>query len=272
MRSTDDANAEFWNELCGSWMARQLGITGRGPDEVARFDRAYFEFYPYLERYLAPHRLTDRAVLEIGLGFGSVGQRIAEAGARYCAVDIAEGPLTMMAQRLLHIGAAPRVIRASAARLPFGEATFDDVISIGCLHHTGDVAGAVGEVHRVLKPGGRAVVMLYNQFSYRQWLRFPIRTAAALFADATPTPVDHDANERQRCAYDANSRGVAAPHTVFVSRRRIDDLFRDYHDVHVRTENCDDIIPGGGHLGLRRRLLGRAGSFGGLDLYVVARK
>lgn len=56
--------------------------------------------------------------------------------------------------------------RCSSCR--FATETFDYVYSIGCLHHTGDVPRSIEEVHRVLVPGGRAVVMLYNRHSLRR--------------------------------------------------------------------------------------------------------
>jgi hypothetical protein len=38
--------AEFWDELCGTHMARQLGIRDASPSELARFDAAYLALYP----------------------------------------------------------------------------------------------------------------------------------------------------------------------------------------------------------------------------------
>ncbi len=46
-RGIDKANAEFWNELCGTTMARSLGITDHSLESLKRFDEAYLAFYPY---------------------------------------------------------------------------------------------------------------------------------------------------------------------------------------------------------------------------------
>ena len=48
----DVNNASFWSELCGTRLAREVGVTDASPESLARFDRAYMDFYPYLERYL----------------------------------------------------------------------------------------------------------------------------------------------------------------------------------------------------------------------------
>jgi ubiquinone/menaquinone biosynthesis C-methylase UbiE len=55
---------------------------------------------------------------------------------------------------------------ADAERLNFPDASFDLVYSHGVLHHTPDTQLAVNEVHRVLRPGGQAIVMLYHRKSY----------------------------------------------------------------------------------------------------------
>src|SRR3954453_6260575 len=166
----DDRNASFWDELCGSSLARSLGVTDASPESLRRFDAAYMASYPYLPHYLE-HPLAGAEVLEIGLGYGTLSPERMARGASYHGVDIAEGPVEMVRHRLRLVGgddAETRVLQGSALALPFGDERFDYVFTIGCLHHTGDLPRAVEEVRRVLKPGGTAVVMLYNLHSYRQ--------------------------------------------------------------------------------------------------------
>lgn len=47
----DERNRAFWDELCGSGLARELGITEITPASLAQFDHAYMRKYPYLARY-----------------------------------------------------------------------------------------------------------------------------------------------------------------------------------------------------------------------------
>src|SRR2546427_13100962 len=70
-RELDRRNETFWNELCGSGLARALGITDASRESLARFDAAYLALYPYLSRYLVAAAPEGRRVLEIGLGYGT---------------------------------------------------------------------------------------------------------------------------------------------------------------------------------------------------------
>jgi len=79
----DRANAEFWHELCGSTFAKSLGITDHSLDSLGRFDRAYLEFYPYLLKRVGLEDMAGKRVLEVGLGYGTLSQKLAEVAADY---------------------------------------------------------------------------------------------------------------------------------------------------------------------------------------------
>jgi ubiquinone/menaquinone biosynthesis C-methylase UbiE len=266
----DEQNQAFWDELCGSGLARSLGITEITPESLAQFDDAYMAFYPYLTRYLGNLPVEGRRVLEIGLGFGTVGQILAARGAHYHGADIAAGPVAMMRDRLRWLGRSDdsEAVQASALDLPCKDETFDLVVSIGCLHHTGDLPQAVSEVHRVLVPGGLAFVMLYNAHSFRQLVVVQRERLRAAWAH-------RNSDERVRAMYDANTAGEAAPHTDFVSRRGARELLGAFSDVRIQSQNFDDLTPtlAGRTLAIRREwLLGNAARLLGLDLYIHARK
>jgi SAM-dependent methyltransferase len=64
---------------------------------------------------------------------------------------------------------------ADAESLPFEDDRFDVVYSWGVIHHTPDVPQAAREIVRVLKPGGRFCVMVYNRHSLvglQTWIRY----------------------------------------------------------------------------------------------------
>jgi SAM-dependent methyltransferase len=264
--SLDEANAAFWDELCGTSLALSLGIRDRSIESLKRFDRAYLAYYPYLLKYVPLRKMAGKNVLEIGLGYGTLSQQIAQAGASYHGLDIARGPVAMVNERLGHLGLAPTARQGNMLSCPFPSESMDFVVSIGCFHHTGDMQRCVEETYRVLRPNGMACVMVYNRYSYRQWQQWPEETARALFSQAPK------ASEAQRAAYDAHIDGTAAPETEFFSRTHLRKIFSEFRKVRIRTENCDDIIRNGAVLIPRRVLLPVFARVLGLDLYVNARK
>lgn len=269
-RDVDQRNEEFWDELCGSGLAKALGLEGRDQETLNAFDRAYAGFYPYLFGYLDRFPLAGKRVLEIGLGYGTLGQEIVRHGAEYYGLDIAAGPVQMMRHRLsmLGVGGEDRIVQGSAAAIPFPDGMFDYVYTIGCLHHTGALAESVEEVRRVLAPGGWAVVMLYHADSWRQLRQVKLPAALARWRHRSGPSQDDVVR-----MYDADSSGAAAPHTDFVSRKMVRHLFRNYAEVKIDTRNFDDLALRGRILFPRKWLLGSPlERWLGLDLYIVARR
>jgi ubiquinone/menaquinone biosynthesis C-methylase UbiE len=223
------------------------------------------EMYPYLDRYLPDAESRGESLLEIGLGYGTVSQILALRGLDYHGLDIAAGPVEMVRYRLAHLGVddpEARVGVGSALEIPHEDESFDHVVTIGCLHHTGDLPRAVAEVERVLQPGGRALVMLYNRRSYRR-IRMSIGRMLRRLRG------EHVDEEEVRGSYDRNLEGEAAPATEYSSLGETKRLFAGFSDVHIRRENFDDLrfrrlaVP-------RSRLLGWPARLAGLDLYITA--
>lgn len=261
----DRRNRAFWDELCGTTLSVWPGVTDDSPESLARFDRWYFRFYPYLATHVPVAEMEGNRVLEVGLGYGSIAQRIAEAGAHYHGLDIAPGPVAMAKRRLAQIGARGEIRQGSILAPPFEPDSFDWIVAIGCLHHTGDLEAAIGRVRDLLVPGGQAVIMVYSALSYRQWVRDPCGTWRRRTADPAAYRGRRVADETARAAYDVDSGGAAAPQTEFVTRRELEHICRDFRRCVITPEN----IGGEGPLRLVPRRLACAlfGGLLGLDLY-----
>jgi len=270
-KEIDAKNALFWDELCGSSLAQSLGIKEMSLDGLQRFDHAYLRLYPYLSDYVQGEELATRKVLEIGLGYGTLGQMLAERGCHYYGLDIAEGPVRMMGYRLSmkKKEAKGRLQIGSILNAPYRNGVFDFVYSIGCLHHTGDLARGIEEIHRILRPQGKAIIMLYNKNSFRLRIELPMRRVLGLLSKRG---VKHRGAESIRAMYDTNSEGNAAPHTDFVSKWEVRRLFRKFSCVRIDTQNFDNCSLRGRTVLKRERLLDNVAKIVGLDLYIVARK
>ncbi|MFZ2102303.1 MAG: class I SAM-dependent methyltransferase [Oricola sp.] len=236
-KNIDEANSTFWDELCGTQLAQSLGIADDSMENLRRFDAWYMDFYPYLETHIPFRTFSGRKVLEIGLGYGTVAQRIAESGAVYSGLDIAAGPVDMANRRLRESNAKGEALRGSILKAPFADASFDYVVAIGSLHHTGALDRALREVHRLLKAGGGATVMVYHAASYRQWALGPLKTLRRKMADPARYVSHNEADERMRRAYDANAAGGGAPQTEFVTRAELAHLARDFARCDITAEN-----------------------------------
>jgi ubiquinone/menaquinone biosynthesis C-methylase UbiE len=170
--------------------------------------------------------------------------------------------------RFLDIEAKDHIRVGSALDIPFETESFDFVYSIGCLHHTGNLHQGVEEVYRVLKPRGKAVVMLYNRHSFRQMAQIPYHRFREKFSRSTKK----NFSEWVRSLYDTDASGQAAPHTDYVSRANVKRLFKKFAWVKIDTQNFDDYVLFKRLMIPRKKLLNNLGRIIGLDLYVVARK
>jgi hypothetical protein len=66
----DKRNIAYWDELCGTNLAKAIGVTDNTATSLQRFDDWFFEFYPYLCEHVQLDELSGLDVLEIGLGYG----------------------------------------------------------------------------------------------------------------------------------------------------------------------------------------------------------
>lgn len=163
-----EAVRAFWNDAaCGEVYA--AGHRGRTMFEGQATAR--YELEPFIFDFANFPSAAGKDVLEIGVGMGADHLEWAKAGPRTLrGIDLSQRAADLAAERLELYGFASSIQVADAERLPFDDASFDIVYSWGVLHHSPDTRTAVNEVHRVLRPGGRALVMVYQRHSIIGWL------------------------------------------------------------------------------------------------------
>src|ERR1051325_1888346 len=180
-------NAELKDRVRDFWQQHPCGT------KFTEAETGSLEFFKRIEnhRYQKEWHIPAAAnfastrglkVLEIGCGIGTDGAQFAKAGADYTGIDLTPAAIEL-ARRRFALSGLPGEFRVSDAEdLDFPNDSFDVVYSHGVLHHTPDIEAAVGEIHRVLKPGGRAMVMLYHRgsYNYRVGIRVVRRAGAGL--------------------------------------------------------------------------------------------
>jgi ubiquinone/menaquinone biosynthesis C-methylase UbiE len=108
--------------------------------------------------------LKHQRVLEIGVGNGSHAQLLAGHSGEFIGIDLTDYAVKATDERLkgLALGNA-KVLQMDAESLQFPDASFDFIWTWGVIHHSANTDQVLREMARVLKPGGRAVVMVYHR-------------------------------------------------------------------------------------------------------------
>jgi len=110
---------------------------------------------PRLEFYLdALADLRGRLVLDAGCGGGLVARTLVEAGAVVVGVDRSLGSLGVARRATVRGAGSFHPVCGQLERLPFEDGSFDAVVAADVLEHVPDLPAAVGEIARVLAPGG----------------------------------------------------------------------------------------------------------------------
>lgn len=159
----------FWGtEACGSHFIQNFSD-----------DKEFYERYSQF-RYQSEWHLPilvpfesgkGKKVLEIGCGNGADGVRWAQHGAIYTGVDLTETAVQATKRHFQVMGLSGTFQVENAESLSFEDETFDIVYSHGVLHHSPTPVKAFKEVKRVLKPGGKAILMLYHKHSFNYYIR-----------------------------------------------------------------------------------------------------
>jgi SAM-dependent methyltransferase len=100
-------------------------------------------------------------VLDIGSGPGLLAQEMARAvgqEGRVCGVDVSRAMVAMSSKRCLDTPWA-EFGTGDAMQLPFPDGSFDAAVSTQVYEYVPDIPAALAELHRVLRPGGRAVIL-----------------------------------------------------------------------------------------------------------------
>jgi 2-polyprenyl-3-methyl-5-hydroxy-6-metoxy-1,4-benzoquinol methylase len=193
-------------------------------EEVRPFADCYR--FPYIMARIEEEarRLHGKHLLEIGCGLGFDAIEFMRRGVRVTATDLTPTNVALAKRHFEIAGVRPEAAEVQDVfELPYADATFDAAYSIGVLIHTGAPSRALKEIHRVLKPGGRAIMCHF----YRR-------------------PSLFHALSRIGRGNIVSIGGEAPPITHFFREAELRQLFADYHIERLDREHLR-LIPSARH-------------------------
>lgn len=247
------------------WQANPLCVQGN-PYQLGTAD--FFEFYnaqreaiesiPYSYALHEYPDFKEKNVLDVGCGNGYVLSKYAAEGAEVFGIDITEAGVELCRKRFEYLKLKGDFRVADAQDIPFPDETFDCVCSMGVLHHVPDTQKALDEIYRVLKPGGRLIVMFYHRQSAKYQFMYRVRS---LFSGKTMQQLVNEFD------------GVGNPKGTVFSKPELRKMLHEFTDIkmHVGYLSTEDIVVRGARF-LPRNLFKPLAPILGWNLYAKARK
>lgn len=221
---------EQWGEdPCGAVYGREQEFGTREFFDVVERHR-YTEYAPWMPTVMGFNDFAGARLLEVGCGMGTDLLQFARGGAKVTGVDLTPRSIEISRQHLAVYGERGDFAITDGESLPFADESFDVVYSNGVLHHTPDTAGAVREVHRVVRAGGQAKVMLYHRGSAAFWGDM-ILCHGVLHGEL----LKHSPEDIMSKYVEFNESG-GRPLVKVYSRRQARQLFSMFREVKVQVE------------------------------------
>ena len=161
-------------------------------------------------------------VADVGTGTGFIAKAAIDAGARVIGIDNSEGMLAQVRERFA--GRAFEARQGDTDALPLADGEMDAVLGNMVLHHAPDPAGAIREMARALKPGGRLVITDADTHNYEwlrteqhdRWLGFERADIARWFNEAGLADVS--VGDTHEMCTPSSACGTKAAITIFLAR------------------------------------------------------
>ncbi len=176
--------SQYTNEIQTQFTDKQLGTPEYFQEIKVHHDKAYALCNDLLD---LPN-LKSKDVLEIGCGIGLDALEYVKNGANVTAIDISPVCIDLAMRYFAYHHLPGRVEIANAEELPYSDNQFDVVVARQILMFTPDTERAVHEIYRVLKPGGKVLVLLHNRHSW--YALFAKLTGTNMIAETKDPPVN----------------------------------------------------------------------------------
>jgi len=177
----------------------------------------------YLYHYYLPSVLeyfksgNGSKLLEVGCGMGVDLAFFIRNGFDCIGIDIAQGHLRLAERYMEYKGLKTTLLRQNAEQLEFEDEYFDCAYSMGVLHHTPNPQNGVDEIYRILRKGGRCVVMLYHKYSLNNLIHLILRI-----------PYD---NIKER-----KPGGKDASYVYKFTKKEVYIMFKNFENITIKVE------------------------------------
>lgn len=241
-RKDDMTKATTKEEVRQYWESRPPGIrhTAHEYASLPFFEEVERERYSDIFKYKWLKDIAEfdahagEAVLEVGMGLGTDILQFARGGAKVSGVDLTHNSVETVKKRFALYGLTGNFQQADFRDLPFEDDTFDVVYSFGVLHHSPYMDEGIEEVRRVLKPGGKAIIMLYHK-GFKYYIR-------KLFFEGI-LKGKYLNNSTQEIINKKTEEFGSSPCTLVVNRKEAGQLFKNYSRIESMTgHRIDDYL------------------------------
>ncbi len=234
----DQVQRQWDNDPAGSHY-----VKGAKPHTLEWFKEVeayrYSTYAPWMRQVMEFDRQQGKRLLEIGAGIGTDLAQFASAGAIVTDLDLSAGHLALAKENFARRGLNGEFVHHDAERLPFDDRSFDVVYSNGVIHHTPNTHAVVREIHRVLKPGGQAIVMVYAESSIHYW-----RNLVWAIGIKEGQLLQWSIGEIMSRAVERSDNASARPLVKVYTRRRLEQLFSGFERIDiVKRQMLHDEVP-----------------------------
>jgi SAM-dependent methyltransferase len=186
-----DRVRRYWNGHIHDWKVARQPVGTKGFFEEIEDYR--FEKLNYLPRLVDFDGYRGQRVLDVGCGVGNDLARFAKGGADVVGLDLAETSIDLARRNFQQRGLTGTFLIGNGEDMDLPDDAFDLVYCHTVLHFTPHPRDLVREIHRVLKPGGQAILMTVNR---RSWLNV-LHKLMKVEIDHLDAPYFHRFSERE---------------------------------------------------------------------------
>ena len=218
----------------------QLWYTNMEPGSIAYYNntsKQRFELYfPYLKESAEFQYHRNEKVLEVGVGMGTDLIEYSKFGSKVYGIDLGADQIELSKKMFDTLQLPYEELKvASAEKLPYQDNYFDLVYSFGVIHHTPNINTAVDEIYRVLKPGGRAIIMIYS----RGWKHYLKRCFIHGFLKLKIFKYKFD---WQKVYNEVSEVNGFSPLTQILSRRQVTKLFSNFYIEEINKKRLGEFF------------------------------